>query len=164
QPLPQALQLSVERIAENCEPALCSVLFMGGAGGSLRAGVTQNPVSLTRSVKRALTRVTCGGAPAYVWPGGGITIMVDVERMPENSFGYVPTPALVAPVEFTMRRSDYELLGGHVEYITDVADVLAGEVGSQNDHALTGRQQLASEQSNPWPLDQHHYSWFDRSR
>ena len=29
----------VERIAENCEPALCTVLFMAGAGGSLRAGV-----------------------------------------------------------------------------------------------------------------------------
>ncbi len=26
---------SAERIAENCEPSLCSVLFMGGAGGSL---------------------------------------------------------------------------------------------------------------------------------
>ncbi len=107
QPLPVTLQQSVERIAENCEPALCSVLFMGGAGGSLRAGVTQNPVHLTRSVKRALTRVTCGGVPAYVWPGGGITLMVDVQQMPQNSFGYVPTPALVAPVEFTMRRSDY---------------------------------------------------------
>ena len=38
-------------IEENCEPALCTVLFMGGAGGSLRAGVTENPVSLTRSVQ-----------------------------------------------------------------------------------------------------------------
>ena len=43
--LPEALRLSVERIQENCEPALCTVLFMGGAGGSLRAGVTENPGS-----------------------------------------------------------------------------------------------------------------------
>ena len=34
----------VERIGENCEPALTTVLFMAGAGGSLRAGVTENPV------------------------------------------------------------------------------------------------------------------------
>ena len=102
--LPPALRLSVERIEENCEPALSTVLFMGGAGGSLRAGVTENPVRLTRSVKDALTRVTCGGAPVYVWPGGGITFMVDVTRLPDNAFGYVPTPALVAPIEFTMRR------------------------------------------------------------
>ncbi|MGH9757586.1 MAG: 6-hydroxynicotinate reductase, partial [Candidatus Acidiferrales bacterium] len=32
--LPPALAESVARIKENCEPALCSVLFMGGAGGS----------------------------------------------------------------------------------------------------------------------------------
>jgi len=43
-PMPAELRQSVERIQENCEPALCTVLFMGGAGGSLRAGVTDNPV------------------------------------------------------------------------------------------------------------------------
>ena len=42
------LLVVADRIAENCEPSLCSVLFMGGAGGSLRAGVTENPVRLTR--------------------------------------------------------------------------------------------------------------------
>jgi hypothetical protein len=75
--MPDKLQVVVERIGENCEPALTTVMFMAGAGGSLRAGVTENPVRLTRSVKEALTRVTCGGAPVYVWPGGGITLMVD---------------------------------------------------------------------------------------
>jgi hypothetical protein len=101
--MPDQLRRSVELIRENCEPALSTVLFMAGAGGSLRSGVTENPVRLTRSVKDALTLVTCGGAPTYVWPGGGITFMVDVTRVPENAFGYVPTPALVAPIEFTLR-------------------------------------------------------------
>ena len=32
----------------------------------------------------ALVNVTCGGAPVYVWPGGGITVMVDVAQMPDN--------------------------------------------------------------------------------
>src|SRR5690606_31240350 len=113
-PMPAPLQKVVERIGENCEPSLCSVLFLGGAGGSLRAGVTENPIWLTNSIKQALVNVTCGGVPAYVWPGGGITIMVDVARMPDNSFGYVPTPAIVAPIEFSMRLSDYERLGGHL--------------------------------------------------
>jgi hypothetical protein len=160
--LPPALHQSVERIAENCEPALCSVLFMGGAGGSLRAGVTQNPVGLTRSVKQALTHVSCGGAPAYIWPGGGITLMVDVQRMPERSFGYVPTPALVAPVEFSMRQTDYERLGGHVEHIMAIEKVLAGAIGEHNDHRLSGTQQLPNPEGNPWPLDQHRYPWFGR--
>ena len=121
--LPPALRLSVERIQENCEPALSSVLFMAGAGGSLRAGVTENPVRLTQSVKDALTRVTAGGAPCYVWPGGGITYMVDVTTLPENAFGSVPTPALVAPIEFTMTKADYAALGGHMSEVRALADV-----------------------------------------
>ncbi len=122
--MPDALTHSVERIAENCEPALCTVLFMGGAGGSLRAGVTENPVRLTRSVKDAMTRVTCGGAPVYVWPGGGITFMTDVTKLPANAFGYVPTPALVAPIEFTMTRADYQALGGHMEQVRPLREIL----------------------------------------
>ena len=126
--IPPILLASAERIAENCEPSLCSVLFMGGAGGSLRAGVTENPVGLTRSVKATLARVTCGGAPAYVWPGGGITVMADVTQMPANAFGYVPTPALVAPIEFTMRRDDYAALGGHMDKVRRVDDIITPDI------------------------------------
>ena len=115
--MPAAVRRVVERIGENCEPSLCTVLFLGGAGGSLRAGVTENPVLLTRAIKHALVNVTCGGAPAYVWPGGGITVMVDVARMPDNSFGTVPTPAIVAPIEFSMRLDDYRALGGHMDRV-----------------------------------------------
>ncbi|MCX7888407.1 MAG: 6-hydroxynicotinate reductase [Rhodobacteraceae bacterium] len=122
---PDALSASAAKIGENCEPSLTSVLFMGGAGGSLRAGVTTNPVRLTRSVRQSLTRVTVGGAEAYVWPGGGITIMADVTAMPSNAFGHVPTPALVAPIEFTLRLADYAALGGHMAQVRRLEDVLA---------------------------------------
>jgi len=141
--LPAELRASVARIRENCEPALTTVLFMAGAGGSLRAGVTENPVKLTDSVKRSLTRVTCGGAPAYIWPGGGITFMVDVTRMPENSFGYVPTPALVAPIEFTLKIKDYALLGGHMDHVQPLETVLQEK---------ERQRQLRSLPDNPWPL------------
>jgi hypothetical protein len=124
-PFPERLRKSVELIEDNCEPALCTVLFVGGAGGSLRAGVTENPVNLTRSVQGLNTYVTVGGAPVYVWPGGGITLMVDVMRVPDGAFGYVPTPALVAPIEFTLRRDDYVRLGGYEAEIRSVEDVLA---------------------------------------
>jgi hypothetical protein len=141
--LPDILRESVARIRENCEPALCTVLFMGGAGGSLRAGVTENPVKLTHSVRDSLTRVTCGGAPVYVWPGGGITIMADVSRMPENAFGYVPTPALVAPIEFTMRLSDYSTLGGYMDHVRPLSSI---------NRDADGRRRLAARADNPWPL------------
>ncbi|HJS31537.1 MAG TPA: 6-hydroxynicotinate reductase, partial [Alphaproteobacteria bacterium] len=94
-----------------------------GAGGSLRAGVTENPVRLTRSVRAALTRVTSGGAAVYVWPGGGITYMVDVTSMPDNSFGYVPTPAIVGPIEFTLCLDDYRALGGHVDHVRRLPEI-----------------------------------------
>src|SRR6185369_9343677 len=76
--MPAAVREVVDRIGQNCEPSVSTVMFMAGAGGSLRAGVTNNPVRLTRSVAAGQTRVTMGGAPTYVWPGGGITVMVDV--------------------------------------------------------------------------------------
>ena len=141
--LPEVLRQSVDRIKENCEPALCTVLFMGGAGGSLRAGVTENPVKLTHSVRDALTRVTCGGAPVYVWPGGGITIMVDVTRMPENAFGYVPTPALVAPIEFTLKLADYGALGGYMDHVRPLESVVPEQ----------GKRRVVAQPENPWPLE-----------
>ena len=122
--MPEAVRAVVERIGENCEPSLCTVLFMAGAGGSLRAGVTENPVLLTRSVAAGETRVTMGGAPVHLWPGGGITVMADVLRLPKNAFGSVPTPAIVAPIEFTMPRDLYARLGGHMEDVVAIGDVL----------------------------------------
>ncbi|MBV9567330.1 MAG: 6-hydroxynicotinate reductase [Hyphomicrobiales bacterium] len=123
--MPPAVAKVVDRIGENCEPALASVLFMAGAGGSLRAGVTENPVLLTRSIHDLGVRVTMGGAPVYLWPGGGITVMVEVTQLPRNAFGSVPTPALVAPIEFTMPREAYKTLGGHVDEVTSLAEVVA---------------------------------------
>lgn len=140
-PMPAPVRAVVERIAENCEPALCTVLFMGGAGGSLRAGVTENPVRLTRSVRELVTRVTCGGAPVYVWPGGGITLMVDVLRMPERSFGYVPTPALVLPIEFTLPLARYAAIGGHVDRVVPLEQALA----------RTRAVMQPWPEDNPWP-------------
>jgi hypothetical protein len=37
----------------------------------------------------------------------------------------VPTPALVAPIEFTMARHDYEAIGGHTGAVRSLDDVLA---------------------------------------
>ena len=142
-PAPEAVLRTVARIGENCEPALTSILFMAGAGGSLRAGVTENPVLLTREVQKALVRVTIGGAPCTLWPGGGITIMADVERVPPGAFGYVPTPALVAPIEFTLPAALFARLGGHTGAVVPLDRLLAEEAGAARHLAWDGR--------NPWP-------------
>lgn len=142
--MPPAVAAVVDRIAENCEPSVATVMFMAGAGGSLRAGVTDNPVRLTRSVQAGTTRVTMGGAPVYLWPGGGITVMVDVTRMPRRSFGSVPTPAIVAPMEFTLPRDLYLSLGGHEAQITPVEAVLTA--------LATQARRETWNPDNPWPF------------
>ena len=124
--MPDEVRAAVARIGENCEPALCSVLFMAGAGGSLRAGATENPVRLTRAVQSGRAKVTSGGAPVFVWPGGGITYLVDVASMPARAFGHVPTPALVAPIEFTLALADYAALGGFIDRVRPLAEIVAG--------------------------------------
>jgi hypothetical protein len=53
--------------------------------------------------------------------------MVDVTRLPAGAFGYVPTPALVAPIEFTMRLSDYAALGGHMDHVRPLASLKVSE-------------------------------------
>jgi 6-hydroxynicotinate reductase len=142
--MPGDVRAVVDRIGENCEPSVCTVLFMAGAGGSLRAGVTENPVLLTRSVQDGTTKVTLGGAPAMLWPGGGITVMVDITRLPKNAFGYVPTPALVAPMEFTLPRALYEASGGHRSEIVSVVDIV-------KTYGKEARVEQAR-QANPWPI------------
>ena len=140
QPLPASLAPTVALIAENCEPALCTVLFVGGAGGSLRAGVTKNPVRLTRSVQQHHTKLTIGGAECFIWPGGGITFMVDVLHLPERAFGYVPTPALVAPLEFTLPITEYLAMGGHADHIVTLEQAIEA-----------GGEYAPSALLRPWP-------------
>jgi 6-hydroxynicotinate reductase len=143
--MPEAVAKVVARIGENCEPSLCTVLYVGGAGGSLRAGVTENPIQLTQRIKEKLVRVTCGGAPAYIWPGGGITVMVDVALMPDKSFGSVPTPAIVSPIEFTMNRHDYLALGGHESSIRSIDEAL-----KEAQYGVKPKID-AWNSANPWP-------------
>ena len=69
--------------------------------------------------------------------------MVDVTRMPDNAFGYVPTPALVAPIEFTLKLDDYAALGGHMDSVRPLAEVLR-----ENEH----QRQRPPLSQNPWPL------------
>jgi 6-hydroxynicotinate reductase len=108
---------AVAAIAETCQESVVSAIYVGGAGGSARAGAVRYPLRLTKAVHAGKANITCGGAPVFVLPGGGITFYVDVERVKPGAFTWVPTPATVAPIEYTMRRSDYEAMGGHTQAI-----------------------------------------------
>ena len=141
QGMPEAIY-APGKTPEQCA-GIVSELLNDPAGG---------PVLLTRAIKDALVNVTCGGAPAYVWPGGGITVMVDVMRMPNNSFGTVPTPAIVAPIEFSMTLAHYRALGGHMGQVRTLQEVLSRGAG-HSDGAPRQLQWQSMHAANPWPLD-----------
>jgi len=117
---------AIDMMASNCQPSRVSAIYVGGAGGSARAGVTKIPVKLNQAIHQNRARLTVGGAPAYILPGGGITFLVDVEKVMVRAFTYVPTPATVVPLEYTMRLEEYLEIGGHQENIRQLQKVLKG--------------------------------------
>lgn len=114
-PLTKQAKKALQTISASCEPSLVSALYMGGTGGSARAGVALYPVKLTRAVHAARANLTVGGASTFVLPGGGINFMVDVGKVKTGSFYWTPTPATICPIEYTMKIEDYEEMGGHLE-------------------------------------------------
>src|SRR4030066_1537503 len=117
-------EMAVGLIAFNGQLSRASAVFIGGAGGSARAGVTKMPVKLNQAIHQNRAKLTVGGAPTYLLPGGGITFLVDVEKDMVRAFTYVPTPATVVPLEYTMRLKEYLEIGGHREKIRKLRDVL----------------------------------------
>ena len=124
-PLPEALQATVDLITENCGRP-CAPCCSWAVPADRFVPVPRNPVKLTRSVQKKHTAVSCGGVPAYVWPGG--VPSWSCSNLPDNAFGYVPTPALVAPLEFTVGE-DYHDLGGHDEDVRSIGAAI--EDGSE---------------------------------
>jgi hypothetical protein len=114
-PLTDKCEKLLDVIRAACEPSRVSAVYMGGTGGSARAGITLYPIKLTEAVHRSRAVLTVGGSPVYVLPGGGINFMVDVERVKTGAFYWTPTPATICPVEYTMIKKDYEEMGGHLE-------------------------------------------------
>jgi hypothetical protein len=114
-PLNDAAGKVLKAISSSCEPSLVSAVYMGGAGGSARAGVVLYPIKLTQAVHQARAVLTVGGAPVFILPGGGINFMVDVERVKGSFFYWTPTPATICPIEYTMGLKDYETMGGHLQ-------------------------------------------------
>ena len=114
-PLTEEAEAALAAISSSCEPSRVSAVYTAGAGGSARAGVTRYPIKITQAVHAGNAHLTVGGAPGYVFPGGGISFMVDVERVVPGSFYWTPTPATICPLEYTMELSDYAEMGGHVE-------------------------------------------------
>jgi NAD-dependent dihydropyrimidine dehydrogenase PreA subunit len=115
--LSKKAKAALTAIADSCQPSRVSAIYTAGAGGSARAGVTRYPIKLTRAVHAGKAHLTVGGASGFILPGGGISFMVDVERVKSGSFYWTPTPATICPIEYTMELKDFKSIGGHIEAI-----------------------------------------------
>lgn len=124
-PIPPKVEEVLQYIRDNCEPCNCFVSVVAGFGGGIRDVISR---TRSRNVNEALRagkiKYTICGEPTYIMPGGGITAEACVENIPEGSFTWVPTPASVCPMEVTMLRQTYEEIGGYVEAIKPVEEIM----------------------------------------
>ncbi|RJR21317.1 MAG: 6-hydroxynicotinate reductase [Desulfobacteraceae bacterium] len=112
-------------LRDSCETTRVSGIFAAGVGGSARAGVTKNPIRLTRAVHRGEVKVTVGGAKPFILPGGGINFLVDVEKIRFGSIYTSPTPSFILPIEYTMTHETFRSIGGHLEAVRPLEEVLS---------------------------------------
>jgi hypothetical protein len=122
--IPREVTAVLDRFNADCEPARVTAYFVAGAGGAARRGVSPfTPRKVVDLVEQNKLRLTCGGAPTLRFPGGGIGFMVDVETVKSGAFYWTAIPAVVAPLEWTMRRNDFEAVGGLVGEIKNVSEL-----------------------------------------
>lgn len=122
--IPEDLEKFRQLAADACEDSRVSAMYYAGVGGSARAGVTVDPIRLTRAVHSGDAELSIAGAKTFVMPGGGITFLADVEKMVDHPFNYTASPAVVAPIEYTITKEKYREIGGHMEAIRSKREVL----------------------------------------
>jgi len=120
----------------SCEASRVSAIFAAGVGGSARAGVTKNPIKLTEAVHGGKVSVTIGGAKPFIFPGGGINFLVDVEKIKYGSIYLSPTPSFILPVEYTMSLETFKDIGGHIDAIKPIDEVLKQIKGKKKTEGL----------------------------
>lgn len=123
--LTEAAHRAAAMIQGNTEESRVSAMFIAGLGGSARSGVSKFPIKLNAAVHSGDVRITMGGAPVFLFPGGGITVAADVEKMPAGVIGWVPTPAMIAPIEYVMTKETYARVEGHLEALRPWSSVSA---------------------------------------
>lgn len=122
--IPDSIEAFRKMAADCCEDSRVSAMYYAGVGGSARAGVTVDPIQITKAVHRGDATLTIAGAPTYLMPGGGITFLADVEKMIDHPFNYTASPAVLAPIEYTMTVENYAKIKGHTQAMRTKEDVL----------------------------------------
>ena len=95
-----------------------NVQYVGGLGGGVRGALhPDHSPEVVKAVKDGRIKLTAAGQETFVFPGGNLVFMVDVGPMPDGCFAWVPTPATVIPIEFSMTRATYDAVCGYPEAV-----------------------------------------------
>ena len=124
-PIPDQILTILDQLREMSEPSRVSALYVGGIGGGVRRSLSRDmPLKVSQAIADGKIVVTCGGAPVFILPGGGINFFVNVEKLPPKSFTWIPTPCTVAPLEFTMEKKTFDEIGGYPGVIKPLDEIL----------------------------------------
>ncbi len=124
-PFPAELENMLGFMRGYCEQSKVNALYVGGLGGGVRGALhkSHNP-EIVKAVRDGRIKLTAGGQPTFIMPGGNLVFMVDVENMPRGCFAWVPTPATVVPIEFSMTRETFDEVCGYPEAVKPLEQVL----------------------------------------
>lgn len=123
-PIPPKVQEVLDYMRDNCEPCNCHVSVVAGFGGGIRDVISNTrTLNVNDALHAGKLKYTICGQPVYIMPGGGITAEGWVENMPEGAFTWVPTPAMVCPMEITMTKETYKEIGGYMDAIVPVDEL-----------------------------------------
>ena len=124
-PIPPKVEKVLQYIRDNCEPCNCHASVVAGFGGGIRDVISRDrSLNVNEALRAGKIYYTICGQPAYIYPGGGITAEAWVEFMPDDAFTWVPTPAMVCPMEVTMTKETYQEIGGYMEAVTPIEDLM----------------------------------------
>jgi len=125
--IPKELEEIINIMKPYCEPAKVSAFYTAGVGGGARMSVVpsfEHWIKLNSAVNERKVHITIGGAPAYIFSGGGINFYVDVGRVKPGSFYWTTAPGTVCPLEWTLKLEDYKKIGGDVNVVRPLKEVL----------------------------------------
>lgn len=125
--IPEEMEQMINMMRSYCEPAMVSAFYTGGMGGAARMTVVPSFdlwIGLNRAVNERRVHITIGGAPVYIFSGGGINFYLDVSRVKPGSFYWTTGPGTICPIEWTLKLEDYQKIGGDLNVVRPLKEVL----------------------------------------
>jgi len=136
QPLTEELNNMLAFMRTYCEQAKANAVYVGGIGGGVRGALhPDHSPRVMQAIKAGLIKLTAAGQKTYIMPGGNLVFMVDVGPMPEGCFAWVPTPATVIPIEFSMTKKNYNKICGYSQAVKPLNRIL-----EEFDHVYLDRE------------------------